>query len=502
MLAAQRAKALAAVAAAVLAWNARAAAPGADYVRDLSPSPAAKAYFGAVAENPPARRIARTDPGTPGADDAFFTEDGSISIPPHGMISFKLRGRCMDPHLPAPAAGEPMQFVDSSKLIPQRLRQMYDNLVYRMSRGDQRVAAANPQHLVWAIRTAGTEEPYANILSGAQLEILDECAGRRGAFLKFHEKELRRNARRNRKGRQPAQERISVGNLSYDASDLGGTNAERRIETHISELTEMGRRSTVRMDADFRYGEIDEELYSDIVCEGGLSFSARVLNASARRKEFRAADFAAQVGNGANGGMRQRVTMGTPDEIVFVRSALREGVEVDVDATLAEIEGREEWRARGKVRGRRTRRGGEGRISIGKTTETTRKTRRDVSMTVSEIEPVSPVEPVAPVEMCEAAANETAANQTVAGGESLVIRVISLEYDNAARKGVAVIEVVSGSFNDACRHIRENFDAIIREEDRKRDDVELPTGAKLEIETVAIDGESRIEAKFLAKEAK
>ena len=201
------------------------AAPGADYVRDKSASSAARAYFEAVPEKLESRKVIRSSPQPDGEGDAYFTEDGAISIPPRGMVAFKMSGRCMDPHLPAPAAGEPMQFVDRSKLIPQRLRQMYDNLVLRMSQGDPKVAAANPQHLVWAIRTVGTDDPLANNLSDAQLEILDECAGRRGAFLKYHEKEKRRNARKSRKGRQEVSNRVAVGGMSYDAPELRGTNA-------------------------------------------------------------------------------------------------------------------------------------------------------------------------------------------------------------------------------------------------------------------------------------
>ena len=328
-----------------------AASPGADYVRDKAASSTARAYFAAVPEKLEARKVVKSDAQPDGEDDAYFTEDGAISIPPRGMVAFKMSGRCMDPHLPAPAAGEPMQFVDRSRLIPQRLRQMYDNLVLRMSQGDPRVAAANPQHLVWAIRTAGTDDPLANNLSDAQLEILDECAGRRGAFLKYHEKEKRRNARKSRSGRQEASNRVSVGGMSYDASELRGTNAVRQIESHIATLTEMGQQSKTRTSSDFRYGEIEEEMYSDIVGNGGLSFAARIINASDHRKEFRAADFVAQVGNGsAKGGMRQRVTMGIPDEFMSFAGAVAEGVEIDRDISIAEVEERQDWSVRGRSR--------------------------------------------------------------------------------------------------------------------------------------------------------
>ncbi len=320
--------------AAVLAIAVGGGACADDYVRDKMPSPSAKAHFAAVPDNLSARKVVRNEPQQDSDGAAYFTEDGSISIPPRGMVSFKMAGRCMDPHLPAPASGEPMQFVDAGKLIPQKLRGMYDNLIRRQAQGDPKVLKNNPQHLVWAIRTAGTDDPLANNLSDSQLEVLDECAGRRGAFMKYHEKAKRKNARRNKKSSRASGggNRISVGGLSYDAADLRGTNAMRRIESHISTLTEMGEKAKERTASDFRYGEIEDELYSDIACDGGLSFTARILNASDHRKEFRAADFAAQVGNGsAKGGMRQRVTIGTPDEIMVVAGALREGVEIDRD---------------------------------------------------------------------------------------------------------------------------------------------------------------------------
>ena len=481
-----------------------AATPGADYVRDKSASSAARAYFEAVPEKLEPRKVVRSTTQPDGDDDAYFTEDGAISIPPRGMVAFKMSGRCMDPHLPAPAAGEPMQFVDRSKLIPQRLRQMYDNLVLRMSQGDPRVAAANPQHLVWAIRTAGTDDPLANNLSDAQLEILDECSGRRGAFLKYHEKEKRRNARKSRRGRQEVSNRVAVGGMSYDASELRGTNAVRQIESHIATLTEMGQQSKTRTSSDFRYGEIEEEMYSDIVGNGGLSFAARIINASDHRKEFRAADFVAQVGNGsAKGGMRQRVTMGIPDEFMSFAGAVVKGVEIDRDISIAEIEGRQDWSVRGRSYRRRSQRSAEGHSQTESETSTTRRTRRDETTTVTEITPVStvsPVTPVPPVVIRDTVTNDVVRNVPIA--EEVKVRVVSLEYDSKASKGGLTVEIVSGSFRNATEYIRKNFDDLIRRKSPAEDAAKIPTGAKLEIETILIKDDDRCEAKFVAKESR
>ena len=475
--------------------------PGADYARDKSASAAARAYFTAVPEKLEARSVARSDVGRHGDDEAYYTEDGAISIPPRGMVAFKMRGRCMDPHLPAPAAGEPMQFVDRSRLIPQRLRPMYDNLVVRMSQGDPQVAAANPQHLVWAIRTAGTDDPLAESLSDAQLEVLDQCAGRRGAFLKYHEKEKRRNSRKNRKGRQDGAGRITVGDLSYDASELRGTNAVRRIESHIATLTEMGRQSKTRTESEFRYGEIDEAVYSDVVGMGGLSFEARIINASERRREFRASDFVAQVGNGsAKGGMRQRVTMGIPDEFVYFAGAAVEGIEIDRDMSIAEVAGRRDWNVRGRSYRRRTQRGGVARTSSESETSETRRTRRGKTTTVTEITPVPPVppvDPVSPVVIRDTVTNEVVRTGAVA--EAVSVRVVSLDYDVAAHKGVLTLEILSGSFREAVKYIRMNFDGLVRREAPAKSAAEIPAAAALEIESIEIGESGCVVVKFAAK---
>ena len=477
-----------------------------DYVRDKVPSPSAKAYFATVPDKLPARKVARKEPQKAGEEEAYFTEDGSISIPPRGMVAFKMAGRCMDPHLPAPALGEPMQFVDASKLIPERLRCMYDNLIRRQTQGDPKVLKNNPQHLVWAIRTAGTDDPLANNLSESQQEVLDECAGRRGAFMKYHEKMKKRNARRNRKrsGDAGGGNRVSVGGLSYDASDLRGTNAVRRIESHISTLTEMGEKSRERTASDFRYGEIEEELYSDIACDGGLSFTARILNASDHRKEFRAADFVAQVGNGrAKGGMRQRVTMGIPDEFMMFAGALREGVEIDRDVSIAEVEGEATQRLRGRSYRRRTARGGEGHTRTERETERTRRTKRDEHTTVTEVTPVQPVAPVTPVEPVRPVViYDTVTNvveRPVPVAEEVKVRVVSLEYDATAQDGVLTVEVISGSFKEINEYIRRNFNNLIHMKAPAGGSSKIPAGANLEIVSISISESGRCEVKFKEK---
>ena len=467
-----------------------------DYVRDLSPSRTAKAYFAALRDDLKAQKVVKTEAQKNGEREAYYTEDGAISIPPGAMVSFKMRGKCMDPHLPAPATGEPMQFVDTSKLIPERLRGMYDNLIVRQSQGDRDVLSNNPQHLVWAIRTAGTEDPLANNLSDSQLAVLDECAGRRGAFMKYHEKEKRRNARRNRKrGGASGSGRISVGGLSYDAADLRGTNAVRCIESHISTLTEMGEKSKERTASDFRYGEIEEELYSDIACDGGLSFTAKILNASDHRKEFRAADFAAQVGNGAiAGSRRQRVTMGTPDEFMVIAGAVREGVEIDREISIAEVEGEASQRIRGRSYRKKTVKAGNHSTSTEREHERKRRTKTETTTVTEEVTPVPPVPPVPPVLIRETVTNEVP--------EEVSIRVVSLDYNADSRQGTLIVEIERGSFKKSNKYIRKNLAKIIRKQASPEAAAKIPTNAPLEIESISITTDDFCEVKFKAKERK
>ena len=442
-----------------------------DYQNGAAASAAAKAYFKAVPQTLESYRISRRASAAAGEDGAYFTEDGGISIPPGAMIVFKVAGKCMDPHLPAPRGGEPMQFVDVGELIPVKLRIIYDILMERSAQGDPKVRANNLQHLVWALRTAGTDDPIANSLSAAQIDFLDECAGRRGTFLKYHEKEKRKNARRARKSGPGGLGRISVGGYSYDAADLRGTNGTRRIEQHIATLTEMGEKATETTDSDFRYGEIADELYSDITCDGGLSFTAKVLNASARRRAFRAADFAAQVGNGqVAGSRRQRVTMSPPDEFMVVMGAAQEGVEFDRNLSIAEVEGAAHQRVRGRSYGRRGATAAEGHSRTTRKRERTQKTRRETTVT-----------------------NEI----TVA--EEVAMRVTSLEYDARARTGVLTVEILRGSFKEANKYIREKLDDLVRMKSPAEDAAKIPADINLEIESIAIHADNHCEVRFKAR---
>ena len=471
------------------------AAPGDDdYVADISMSHAAQAYFKAVPENLKGETVSRSDPIVREESNAYYTEDGAISIPPGAMIVFKNAGKCMDPHLPAPSSGEPMQFINAERLIPRQLQDTYRTLLERNSRGDPEVTANNLQHLVWAIRTAGTEDPLANNLSGRQLDLLDACSGRHGGFSRFHERQKKRNAKRKRRNR--VQSRISVGNFSYDASELSGTNGARLVRSHIETLTEMGRESKIRSSENLRYGEIEEDLYSDVVCEGGLAFSARILNASSERKEFRAADFAAQVGNGiVTGSRRQRVTMAVPNAFTVIKGAAKEGVSIDRDVSLAEETGFSYSRTRQRMQKRRNAR--QISSSSEKTAESKKTERKRTTKTttvVEEVPSVPAMEPVTPI------GGTVVTNEVFRPiVEPVRVRVLALEYDEKAETGVLTVEILSGSFKSANKYIRENFEELVKKQ-AKKDGVK-GSFEKFEIVEFSISDDAQCNVKFKRKGA-
>ena len=307
--------AIAATLAVVAAFASRADVGSGDYDLSVCPSFAARQVFASAACK--SEKVAIRRGGGKKAHGVYYSEDGGIVIPPGRMIEFGGSGKCMDPRLPAPGIGEPVQFVNVKKLIHRKLRTAYDNLMLRYSQGDPAVLRNNPQHLVWALRTAGKEDTFAGNLSESQYALLDDCMGRRDGFRRFHRKEMRRNGR-DVSANSAAASPVSVGEVSYDASELRNSErGNRLVQEHMDSLIAMGRNARMSADCDLRYGEIEDGLYSDII-SGGLSYKARIVNVSGEEKTFNALEYAAQVGNGANGTMRQRITMCPPPEIIVI----------------------------------------------------------------------------------------------------------------------------------------------------------------------------------------
>lgn len=433
----------------------------------LRPSAEAKALFHSVKDGAPGIWVSRGGSGS-GAD---YAGDGGIAIPPGGMIEFEYVGNCMDPHLPAPAKGEPMQFVDSSVLIPKRLRKTYETLLALQAAGDPRISVAGMQQLVWALRTAGQAGSIADNLSDEQRELLDACSGRKKGFTRYHEKEKKRSEKRGASGR------VSVGNLSYDAADLRGEDAGQRIQSHVGELVRMGRDAGVAGTPGFRYAEIEEGLYTDIVSEGGLSVKARVLNTSERTRVFFPADYAAQAGDGsAPNSRRQRVTMNIPDKVRMVPNACGGEMQTERNESVLDQEDTE-WN-------RRTERRRE-----------TRTTRVLESIPpVSSVEPVSPVPPVEPVPVITNTVTNTLVRVVP---EEVDVRVVGLEYDPENGKGTLEVEVAGGSFQKAFRHIRLHFGELLWQSGRAAA-AGVPVDAELDINGISVNEEDVCEVHFSA----
>lgn len=444
-----------------------------DYVYDQAPSARAKASFASAVPKGTVRKVVKADSGD--KEGVYFTEDGSISIPPGTMIEFKGEGKCMDPKLPAPRAGEPMQFVNTDRLIPRKLRETYAGLIERYGRKDPEVMANNPQHLVWALRTAGTDSPMANNLSSSQRKLLDKCAGGgHEVFSRYHEREKRRNQKLSKKKRDRADlEHITVGNFTYDAADLVGSNSVQQVDRHIETLVEMGAQAKESAQGDFRYGEIEDELYSDVVGEGGLSYRARVLNTSDKRKDFHLTGFAAQVGFGADGTKRQRVTMSLPEsvEVVAVEADASE-VERRLSAQETEVEVRTPRRERTLKRRKEKSASGSFSQSSEVTGPTTIRTEETTSAT------------------------------SIQGGNEDVVRLgaAQLKYDEIQRRGTLILEIKSGSFKKASKHIREHIADLLKEAGRKTG-VRLPSGVTPEIETISVNAQDQCEVYFSVGES-
>ena len=162
----------------------------------------------------------------------------------------------------------------------------------------------------------------------------------------------------------------------------------------------------------------------------------------------------------------------------------------------------------GKIR-RRTARNGESHTRTERETERTRRTRKDERTTTTEVTPVppvppassaTPVSPVQPVVIHDTVTNTVVKNVPVS--EDVSVRVVSLDYDTATRRGVLVVEIVRGSFKKANNYIRKNFGALVRERASAPFAAKIPTDLKLEIESVSITDNDLCEVKFKTVERK
>ena len=320
----------------IASLSADGAAPPDDYVYSAKPSPAAKHYFYCHPRSSYGVELKRgmADHET----GVCYMKNGDIVIPAGRCVTFSGSGCCMDPTLPAPGMGGcQAQFVQSSKLIHPRLKKAYARLLDMDAKGYRGIDQLDFQHLIWAIRSVGQENSYADSLSEGQYRILDECMSAKGAFKKLHQRLLEKNKKDNAaKTAAPVASspggtsvdtdgRVEVGGLSYNISDLSDeTKGRDLIGRHVEELVQAGMKSNVECPEDFRYGRLDKGFYSDVQVSG-FSYNARILNVSNDVKLFRMSDYSIQVGNGFGGSKCQRIAAPPPVIIIVIKGGSPKG---------------------------------------------------------------------------------------------------------------------------------------------------------------------------------
>lgn len=301
------------------------AVAGKDYITGLKPSLKAREYF--VKSNANASQKKTVTPGNDQGTGVVWTDDGGIVIPPGCSIEFENKGYCLDPHLPAPGAGHEMQFVRIASLLPDELQGTYRNLLKRSAAGDEDVKN-NMQRLVWALRTAGSQDVMATHLTERQREILSECADN-GSFEDYvYRQEMYGKIVEELKSKFVNKIKdstsVRVGNVVYDAFDLlDPDKGKQKVEAHLQSLISMGLNLPVKQTG-FNYGELENGIFTDIKGTGTLSFKAKIANSTSQPYTFYPMNYAAQVGSGgssvgfyaaANSGMRQRVTIEEKDDV-------------------------------------------------------------------------------------------------------------------------------------------------------------------------------------------
>ena len=301
------------------------AVAGKDYITGLQPSLKAREYF--VKSNANAFQKKTVTPGDDQGTGVVWTDDGGIIIPPGCSIEFENKGYCLDPHLPAPGAGHEMQFVRIASLLPDELQGTYRNLLKRSAAGDEDVKN-NMQRLVWALRTAGSQDVMATHLTDRQREILSECA-EDGSFEDYvYRQELYGKIVEELKSKFVNKIKdstsVRVGNVVYDAFDLlDPDKGKQKVEAHLQSLISMGLNLPVTQTG-FNYGELENGIFTDIKGTGTLSFKAKIANSTSQPYTFYPMNYAAQVGSGgssvgfyaaANSGMCQRGTCGDQQKV-------------------------------------------------------------------------------------------------------------------------------------------------------------------------------------------
>ena len=306
---------------------------GKDYVNGLLPSENSRKYFARISaanNGQVIETVSRTD-DVKSKTGVKFVKNGGILIPPGVMISYRNQGYCLDPHLPAPNKGHEFQLIPMTQLIPEDLQGIYKKLLNRAANGDTQVQA-NMQHLMWALRTAGTDAAYANNLTPAQKKILDRCGDYQGQFEEFHvTAKSNAAAMKELLGLADSFLNVKIGGVTYKASDLLDPDvANKKINEHLNQLIQMGISMPVEKSG-FNFGELQPGIYTDVRGTGALAFEAKIANSTEMDFIFFPTDYVGQSGSGAktqqvtffavgNISQYQRVTTGNPDSVNICRT--------------------------------------------------------------------------------------------------------------------------------------------------------------------------------------
>lgn len=297
---------------------------GKDYVTGLRPSTAARQYFTSMNPNAPVEMVSRG--GTGSRSGVRYVDNDGILIPSGVTISFSNKGYCMDPHLPAPKAGDEYQLIPSSSMIPSSLQYTYQTLVKRAAAGDANVRG-NMQGLVWALRTAGTPNSHAARLTASQKRILDSCSARPGDFERIHQNGLLMNKALNAAWDMANNAlQVKVGGRTWKPGDFSSPAAfNSAVDSQLNSLIALGNKLPVQHTG-FNYGELEPGIYTDIRGDGTLSFTAKIANNSGKDFIFYPCNYVGQVGNGsalsavafgatAGGDKKQHVSMGPVNQV-------------------------------------------------------------------------------------------------------------------------------------------------------------------------------------------
>jgi hypothetical protein len=121
--------------------------------------------------------------------------------------------------------------------------------------------------------------------------------------------------------------------------------------------------------------------------------------------------------------------------------------------------------------------------------KTERKRTTKTTTVVEEVPSVPAMEPVTPI------GGAVVTNEVFRPiVEPVRVRVVALEYDEKAGTGVLVVEILSGSFKNANKYIRNNFQALLKKR-AKKDGVKVPF-EELEIIELSIDDNERCSVRF------